>query len=76
MIGRLKIENADSLLVAFCSFFQDSLAVFHRCEQLKSRGRQQKSSIAGQQNNVFIFWPHISIKTSSPKFTQKSIDED
>ena len=41
----------------------DNSTVFHR-------GRQQKSSRAGQQNNFFIFWPHFSIKKITEKMQQ------
>ena len=34
------------------------------------RGRQQKGSRAGQQNNFLIIWPHFSIK-KSPKNASK-----
>ena len=33
----------------------DNSTVYHR-------DRQQKSSRAGQQNSLIIFWPHFSIK--------------
>ena len=47
-------SNLEFDFVAFCGFFPDSLTVFNR-------GRQLKSSRAGQQNNFFIFWLHFSI---------------
>ena len=54
-------------LLHFVAFFPGSLTVFHKGRQLKSGGRQLKSSKAGQQNNFFMYWPHFSIK----KMTQK-----
>ena len=53
------------VFVAFCSFFPGSLNVF-------LKGRQLKSSTAGQQNNFFIFWPH-SVVEKLPKNATKHL---
>ena len=60
--------------VAFCSFFPGSLTGFHKGRQLKSGGRQLKSSRAGQQNIVFhILGPHFSIKEITQNVTKHPV---
>ena len=71
-------------IVAFCSCFPSSVTVLHKSRQLKSSiadnstvfhsGRQQKSSRAeNKQNNFFILWPHLCIRTSPKNATKHPV---
>ena len=70
-------ENNDqglfTIFVAFCSFFTCSLTVVHKGRPWKRRGRQWKSSRAGQQNNFFIFQPDFNVEISPKNATKHPV---
>ena len=67
------LKKSQKTFVAFCSFFPCSLTVFHRGRQQKSRGRQWKSSRAGQQNFFFIVQPDFNVEISPKNATKHPV---
>ena len=86
-IGDVGVCLYDIKFVAFCNFFPCSLTIFHNekvgvdnekaLELTNStvfhRGRQQKSSRAGQQNNFFIFQPDFNEEISPKNATKHPV---